>query len=215
MNTRSVTTAPRPLSHRMREKQDRRRRILTAAEAVFSVRGFHEASVNEIARQAGMAAGTVYLYFEDKADLYGQLIVDKMTEVVALMDRSLNSDPSAARSIRTAVHAQFAFHDANRRFFEIFLHQDQVQTSPLHESHWREMEQLKRHNLTLIEKCIARGQADGELKPGPPRLFAVAFLGITLQMVRQWIREKGNSPLADSADFAADCFLHGSALSPS
>jgi len=140
------------------------------------------------------------------------LMVDKMNQIVALMDKALRSHPSASRCLRDAIHAQFSFHDSNRRFFEIFLHQHQVQTSPLHARHWEKMEELKRHNLSLIEDCIARGQAGGELQPGPPRLYAVAFLGITLQMIRQWIRDKGSAPLADSADFAANCFLHGANL---
>ncbi|HET9522617.1 MAG TPA: hypothetical protein VFO90_00210, partial [Terrimicrobiaceae bacterium] len=102
-------------------------------------------------------------------------------------------------------------HDSNRPFFELFLHQHQMASSPLNQRHWREMEDLKRRNLGLIEDCIVRGQAGGELRPGNPRLFAVAFLGVTLQMIRHWIRERGVGQLADSADFAADCFLNGAA----
>ena len=73
------------------------------------------------------------------------------------------------------------------------------------------MEDLKRRNLVLIEECVVRGQTSGELKAGNPRLYAVAFLGMTLQIIRQWIRERGDGRLTDSADFAADCFLNGSA----
>jgi hypothetical protein len=62
-----------------------------------------------------------------------------------------------------------------------------------------------------FNRKLHRGQAGGELRPGNPRLFAVAFLGVTLQMIRQWIRERGVGQLADSADFAADCFLNGAA----
>jgi hypothetical protein len=73
------------------------------------------------------------------------------------------------------------------------------------------MEELKRRNLTSIEGCILRGQQSGELKQGEARLSAAAFLGITLQMVRQWIRERGEEGLSASADFAAECFLNGAA----
>ena len=61
----------------------RRKRILAAAEAVFSARGFYETSITEIARGADLAVGTIYLYFRDKADLYGSVIVEKMNEVVS------------------------------------------------------------------------------------------------------------------------------------
>lgn len=216
MNTSSLSSrSRRPSASRQRARREHRQAILSAAESVFSASGYHAASLTVIARQADIAVGTIYLYFDDKADLYGHLLIEKMQQIVSEFEKALTAEGSARDCLRSGIHAQFAFHDANRPFFEIFLHQHQVQSSPLHKAHWEEMEILKKRNLTLIEDCIARGQSLGELKPGNPRLLAVAYLGITLQMIRQCIRENGATRLVDSADFAADCFLHGAAASPS
>ena len=211
MNDRSARTASQRFSYRGRERGARRRRILDAAEAVFSARGYHGASITDIAERAEFATGTIYLYFSDKADLYGTVILEKMNEVVSRLEAASRSDNSAKACLHAAVHALFAYHDSNRPFFEIFLHQHQLAASPLNEHHWKEMEDLKRRNLVLIEDCVVRGQTSGELKAGNPRLYAVALLGMTLQIIRQWIRERGKGRLTDSADFAADCFLNGSA----
>jgi TetR/AcrR family fatty acid metabolism transcriptional regulator len=212
MNHRSDISGPQRFSRRRAERGARRRkRILDAAEAVFSERGYHEASVTEIAERADLAAGTIYLYFSDKAHLYGSVVLGKMHEVVARLEAALNSHPSAKSSLRAAVESLFAYYDSNRQFFELFLHQQQMAASPLNETHWNEMEDLKRRNRALIEECVARGQRKGELKPGDPRLYAVAFLGITLQMIRQWIRERGEGRLSTLADFAVECFLNGAA----
>ncbi len=196
-------------SSRRLEKDGRRQRILAAAERAFSAEGYHKASLAEIARQADLAVGTLYLYFADKSDLYGSVILEKMQQITTNFEAALTSRESASACLRAAVHSQFAFHDANRHFFEIFLHQHQVQSSPLHSRHWTELEDLKRRILVLIEDCVGRGQESGELQPGDTRLFAVAFLGVTLQIIRQGIRDQSPSRLTDSADFAADCFLHG------
>lgn len=196
-------------SSRRQEKDGRRQRILAAAEQAFSADGYHEASLAGIARKADLAVGTLYLYFVDKSDLYGHVILEKMNHIASNFEGALCSSESAATCLRAAIHSQFAFHDANRHFFEIFLHQHQVRSSPLHARHWNELEDLKRRILVHIEECVARGQANGELKAGDPRLFAVAFLGVTLQIIRQGIREQSSGPLTDAADFAADCFLHG------
>lgn len=209
MNLDSHPQTPQRTTFRQKARDERRRLILQAAEEVFSTSGYHEASLNEIAQRSGLAVGTIYLHFADKADLYGILVMEKMKEVVARLEDALTSDASAGKCLRAAVHSQFAFHDANRTYFEIFLHQHQLQSSPLHERQWEEMEKLKRRNLGAIEECIARGQAQGDLQPGDPKLYAVAFLGMTLQMIRQWIRERDPGRLTDLADFAADCFLHG------
>jgi AcrR family transcriptional regulator len=212
MNYGSEISSSQRLSRRRVERGVRRRkRILAAAEQVFSARGFYEASITEIALGADLAVGTIYLYFRDKADLYGSVIVEKMNEVVARLEGALNAEASAKACLRAAARALFAYHETNRQFFELFLHQQQMARSPLNEAHWKQMEELKRRNLASIEGCIVRGQQNGELKSGDPRLYAVAFLGITLQMIRQLIRERGNGHLSASADFAADCFLNGAA----
>ena len=143
--------------------------------------------------RAELATGTIYLYFSDKADLYGSVILEKMNEVVSRLEAALRSDASAKACLRAAVHALFAYHDSNRPFFEIFLHQHQMAASPLNEGHWNEMEDTE-----TPEPCPDRGlrrsgvRQSGELKAGNPRLYAVAFLGMTLQMIRQWIRERGD-----------------------
>jgi AcrR family transcriptional regulator len=211
MNGRSLGPEPQRFSDRRFERGARRRRILDAAAAIFSVRGYHETLVAQIAVRADLAAGTIYLYFKDKADLYGSVVLEKMKEVVARLEAVLDSHQSAKSSLSAAVEALFSYHDANRQFFELFLHQQQIAAPPLNQAHWKEMEELKRRNLALIESCILRGQQSGELKPGDARLYAVAFLGITLQMIRQWIREGGEVGLIASAEFAAECFLNGAA----
>jgi TetR/AcrR family fatty acid metabolism transcriptional regulator len=213
------TDSPSPISRRVsvvrqKARDEHRRWIVNAAEEVFSESGYHDASLTMIARRAEIAVGTIYLYFHDKSDLYGCVLLERMTQMVREFEAALTSSENAQECLRRGIHAHFAFHDANRTFFEIFLHQHQIQQSPLHKEHWEEMEALKRRNLSVIEDCIVRGQSRGELKPGNPRLLAVAYLGITLQMTRQFIRENTNARLIDSADFAADCFLHGSASLP-
>lgn len=202
---------PQRLSRRSLERRARRKGILDAAEAVFSARGYERASITEIAMRADLAAGTIYLYFRDKADLYGCVILEKTNDVTDRLEAALNSQPSVKSCLHAGVKALFTYHDSNRQFFELFLHQQQIAASPLNEVHWKEMEELKRRNLASIGDCVARGQQIGELKPGDPRLYAVAFLGITLQMIRQWIRERGEGCLSASANFAAECFLNGAA----
>lgn len=201
-----------PLANRREvEKDVRRNIILRAAEEVFAQHGYHDASMAEIARQSGFAAGTIYLYFDDKANLYGSVILGKMREMLMSLKAAMEAPGQAGHCLKQGALAQFTFHEENRRFFEIFLSQHQVGSSPMHQDHWRELETLKRGVLESITACIARGQREGEIKPGNPKQYAVAFLGINLQMIRQWIREEGGTSLSEQASFATDCFLNGAA----
>jgi TetR/AcrR family fatty acid metabolism transcriptional regulator len=72
---------PRP-ERRASSREDKRRRIIDAAVEVFADKGFFSAKVSEIAEAAGVADGTIYLYFESKDDLLISLFREKMAEIL-------------------------------------------------------------------------------------------------------------------------------------
>src|SRR5687767_13235005 len=63
-------------------REDKRRRIIDAAVEVFAEKGFFGARVSEIAERAGVADGTIYLYFKSKDDILISLFEEKMAEIL-------------------------------------------------------------------------------------------------------------------------------------
>src|SRR5436190_12701843 len=86
---------------------DKRERILVAAERIFARHGFFHARVSEIAREAGVADGTIYLYFKSKDDLLITLFESRMERVTAELALAIGrvpaSDPCAR--LKTFIHA--------------------------------------------------------------------------------------------------------------
>ncbi|HEY4245141.1 MAG TPA: helix-turn-helix domain-containing protein, partial [Kofleriaceae bacterium] len=72
---------------------DKRERILAAAERVFAKNGFFAARVSEIAKDAGVADGTIYLYFKSKDDLLISLFENRMKQVIAMLERVTAGKP--------------------------------------------------------------------------------------------------------------------------
>ena len=64
---------------------DKRRRIIDAAVHVFSERGFFNSRVNDVAEAAGVAGGTIYLYFKNKDDLLISVFEDRMDTILAML----------------------------------------------------------------------------------------------------------------------------------
>ncbi|MCI5131850.1 MAG: TetR/AcrR family transcriptional regulator, partial [Candidatus Electrothrix sp. EH2] len=64
-------------SRREREKQRQRKDMLEAAEQLFAEKGYHNASMQEIAEQAEFAVGTLYKFFKNKEDMYRALMVEQ------------------------------------------------------------------------------------------------------------------------------------------
>src|SRR3989449_6604629 len=92
---------------------DKRARILDAAIRVFAERGFHSATVAEIARAAGVADGTIYLYFKGKDDLLLRLFDEKMTELVAEMKAAVAQERSAAEKLKRFIQLHLALVERN------------------------------------------------------------------------------------------------------
>src|SRR6266446_4347584 len=82
------------------QRHDKRARIMGAAIRVFAERGFHTATVAEIAKAAGVADGTIYLYFKSKDDLLLRLFDEKMTGLVAEAKAALAEERDAPSRLK-------------------------------------------------------------------------------------------------------------------
>ncbi len=81
----------------------KRERILRAAIKIFSHKGFFNSKVSEIARAAGVADGTIYLYFKNKDDLLISLFEEKMGEIVADIRGRIANEDRALDRLRTFI----------------------------------------------------------------------------------------------------------------
>src|SRR5688572_27257925 len=131
--------------------------ILNAAAAVFAKRGFFQAQVADVARQAGVAAGTVYLYFHNKDDLlvsiFERTMKDVMTEAKATLAAA--ADPvDRLRRIAT-LHLERMSSDRDLAVvFQVELRQSTKFMERFSSSYLREY-------IGLIRDTIAHGQAQG------------------------------------------------------
>src|SRR5438105_14230773 len=82
----------------------KRERILSAAVHVFAEKGFFGAKVSEIAREAGVADGTIYLYFKSKDDLLICLFEDRMARINSALRESLARELTPTQKLRRFIH---------------------------------------------------------------------------------------------------------------
>ncbi|MDD2752410.1 MAG: TetR/AcrR family transcriptional regulator [Candidatus Omnitrophica bacterium] len=107
-----------------RKERDRLLRqsdILKAAEHVFATKGYHKATIQDIARQAQYAVGTIYLYFKDKEVLYLNLIERKIADLISEVKKEVNKTEDAKEKIKVLVRQQLAYFEGNQDFFRIYF----------------------------------------------------------------------------------------------
>ena len=109
------------LSRKERDKQLRKADIMRAAERVFALKGYHNAAMQDIAREAQYATGTVYLYFKDKEALYFSLLEEKIKGLTFVLKENTAHITDAEDKLRIFVYESLSYFQKNQDFFKIFF----------------------------------------------------------------------------------------------
>ena len=192
----SASTPPAP----------KREAILRAATDVFAGRGFFNAQVADVARAAGVAAGTVYLYFRSKDDLLVSIFERTMREALADGQQAVASLRDPADRLRRLARLHLARLGRDRNLAIVF----QVELRQSTKFMERFSSTLLREYLGLIRAAIADGQAAGVFR-GSLNATAAAkmFFGALDEMATNWILSRRRYSLEADADAVVDLFVNG------
>ena len=210
MNIHSVPSVT-PLRSAPPARADKRDAILRAAIDVFAEHGFFTAQVADIARAAGVAAGTVYLYFEGKDDLLVTIFERTMRDAIADGRAAVAPARDPIEQLRTVarVHLDRMGRDRNLAIvFQVELRQSTKFMERLSST-------LLREYLGIIRSIIVEGQKSGAFrKELNATLAAKLFFGGLDEMATNWILSRRKYALASEADAIVDLFVHGAAAAP-
>jgi len=180
--------------------------ILRAATDVFAERGYFNAQVADVARAAGVAAGTVYLYFRSKDDLLVSIFEKTMREAIQEGRASVEplKDPIERLTAIARVHLDRMGRD---RSLAVVFQVELRQSTKFME---RFSSTLLREYLGVIRAVIADGQKTGVFrKEINPTLAAKLFFGGLDEMATNWVLSRRKYSLVSEADAIVDVFVGG------
>jgi TetR/AcrR family transcriptional regulator, fatty acid metabolism regulator protein len=187
---------------------DKRQRILQAAVSVFAKKGYFGARVSEIAKKAGVADGTIYLYFRNKEDILVSLFDDLMSEHVQQVKDALPRVKDAPGRLRLVAEHHLRALGGNRELAVVF----QVELRQSTKFMERFTASWLQDYFALLGEIIAQGQAAGEIRPDlPVKLGTKVFFGALDEMVTSWILGGKGYDLGELAAPIVDLFLRGAA----
>jgi TetR/AcrR family fatty acid metabolism transcriptional regulator len=185
---------------------DKREAILKAATQVFARNGFFQSQVADVARAAGVAAGTVYLYFRSKDDLLVSLFERTMREALAEGRAALEGidDPRERLTRIARLHLERLGRDRDLAVvFQVELRQSTKFMERFSSTYLRDY-------LGQIRDTLARGQASGHFRRDlNPTIAAKIFFGALDEMATNWILSQRRYSLAAQADTIVDLFING------
>jgi TetR/AcrR family fatty acid metabolism transcriptional regulator len=205
MNIHSVTAA-HPVRQPDQVRVDRRDAILRAATDVFADRGFFNAQVADVARAAGIAAGTVYLYFKSKDDLLVSIFERTMREAIADGWACVAPLSSPVEQLRAIARVHLDRMGRDRSLAVVF----QVELRQSTKFMERFSATLVRDYLGIIRGIIVAGQGSGAFRREiNATLAAKLFFGGLDEMATNWILSTRKYSLASQADAIVDLFVGG------
>ncbi|HTV65342.1 MAG TPA: TetR/AcrR family transcriptional regulator [Bryocella sp.] len=185
---------------------DKYQRILDAAVAVFAEKGFFSSRIADIADRAGVADGTVYLYFKNKEEILMAAINTAFDAFMSLARTELKKLPDPAERLRRLAFLHLDAMGANRNLAVVFQMELRQSTRFLSEFSHRHMIEY----LELVREAIRDGQAGGIFRREMSEKYAAnCFFGALDEMVTSWVLSGHEFPLANVAGVVVDIFLNG------
>lgn len=99
--------------------KDKHEKILRAAIKVFAKNGFHNSKISQIAKEAGVADGTIYLYFKNKDDILIKVFEERLEEIIAEFNEKLDSIEDPEQKLRLFIKLHMEVMEKNRALAEV------------------------------------------------------------------------------------------------
>lgn len=185
---------------------DKRDLILRAATKVFAQNGYFQSQVADVARVAGVAAGTVYLYFQSKDDLLVSIFERSMRDVLAEARAAVDAVTEPGDRLRRIARLHLERLGRDKDLAVVF----QVELRQSVKFMERFSETFLQDYFKLIRDAIADGQQGGAFRKDISATTATKiFFGALDEMATNWVLSRRKYDLRAEADAVVDLFING------
>ena len=197
------------MNRKEQEREARKKDILEAAMILFSEKDFHEVTVDEIAEQVGLSKGTLYLYFENKENLFFSIIQEKTEELFIRLQSSIQRDASYLVRLEHLIRAYLSFFEEYKSYFKI-IHSEKSRMDD--KEHYRFKEHMVKSFYDyedLLRRFIMEGQKQKLFREMAPELITKALQGLLNSFTFQCIFKESDHSLVEETPNVLDIFLNG------
>lgn len=188
--------------------------IAESAAAVFARRGYHGATMDEIAREAGYSAAAIYKYYRGKQELFVELLHVLGERYFGLFREPMPPELGFEARLRFLLRKMGAFAVNDRELFRASLSHFAMPAEDLPAEAVAEMRAAHFKYLADVSAFIATGIAEGSLRDMDPLDGATAFLGIFHAFAGRWLMSESAEAPERYGDAIVDLFLRGVQRAP-
>jgi len=194
-------------SRKERERERHRREILEAAERVFVEKGYHEATVIEIAEEAEFAVGTLYNFFDGKADLYAHVVEGLAHGFMESFESEILTKDDPEEAIAALIELRLSQFEEHRGFFRVFFDASPGSRLDPASALPTECAGIYDQYVEAVGDIFGRGVKEGIFDELDPLYLTLCFEGIINAFVAYWSRREPSEPLETRIEKMKAAFL--------
>lgn len=168
----------------MKKNRPKYRQIIDAAVIAIAENGYHQAQVAKIAKQAGVADGTIYLYFKNKEDILISLFQEKMGSFVEIIQEKIAGKKSAAEKLLMMVETHFSMLSEDKHLAIV----TQLELRQSNKELRHKINDVLKGYLSLVDQILIEGIETGEFSSNLDiRLARQMIFGTMDETVTSWV----------------------------
>ncbi|MFH2219792.1 MAG: TetR/AcrR family transcriptional regulator [Pseudomonadota bacterium] len=180
--------------------------ILEAAVKVFAEQGFFQSTISQIAKEAGVADGTIYLYFKNKDDILIQFFAYKAKQVFDKFREEVDKADNTADRLRNLIQRHLEEFQRDRNMAVVY----QAETHQSNRMMEDQIKEMSKMYLDIISDIIEQGQEEGTIRKDLYiGLVKRVILGAVDEVINTWLHSKGKYDLVSMADPLVELLLRG------
>jgi len=184
--------------------------IQDAAMRVIARKGMAAATMQEIATEAGLSKGTIYLYFRDRDALVEKTFERAMSQLHARVDAALQSGTTFEHKLRAMLTAKIEFFRDHREFFRLYMSLRYPEGNPQQQRRQKRTCQPQyQSRIVELAHMLREAMDRGEVRPMNANRLALVIVEASNAITIERVLEEAPPPEADDVALIADTILTG------
>lgn len=197
------------LPRKERERLQRQRELLEVAEEVFSRKGFHSTTIQEISEKSEFAVGSIYNMFASKDEIYLALLRMRFEEYLVLLEEKLKKTKDPVEKVRVFIQARFEFFSEHKMLFRLILNTTYGPQWDVRNGLEDKLTNRYEEHLKRLEGIIKEGIRMNLFAGKDSFGMALAIEGMINAFVGYWIRNKNKEFSFPKKETVEEVFFNG------
>ncbi|MEK4230244.1 TetR/AcrR family transcriptional regulator [Solibacillus sp. FSL H8-0538] len=190
----------------MKRNKPKYKQIIDAAVIAIAENGYHQAQVSKIAKQAGVADGTIYLYFKNKEDILISVFQEKMGLFVDNLQDIIKNGSTSSEKLGQMIENHFSVLSSDRHLATV----TQLELRQSNKEIRLKINSILKEYLMLLDQILIEGMVSGEFNPTMDvRIARQMVFGTVDEMTTTWVMNDYRYDLMELSPKVRELLLNG------